>query len=137
MRRRRGRAIKRPEQALQIACVKWFALQHPKLAEYLHHSPNGGKRTKVEAGIFKAMGTKAGVPDLMLFYRPPMADWTGLAIEMKGPDGRVSDSQEAWLIRLANQGWMTATCKDLATFKALVDEYLDTNDWPEARVKGD
>lgn len=137
MRRRRGRAINRPEQELQIACVAWFTLQYPKLAPYLHHSPNGGKRTRTEAGIFKAMGTRPGMPDLMLYYRPPMADWTGLAVEMKGPDGRLTQPQKDWLQRLKGEGWMTATCKDLVAFKDLVGAYLDTSNWPETGLIGD
>ncbi len=31
--------------------------------------PSGGKRTKAEAGIFKAMGAKAGVPDIYILHR--------------------------------------------------------------------
>lgn len=57
------------------------------------HVPNGGKRTKAEAGRFKAMGVKAGVPDLVVFVRDTCygdagglehEDWT-LWFELKAP----------------------------------------------------
>lgn len=61
--------VNRVEQQTQIALLQWAELvqvgAHP-LAEWLHHSPNGGARSKAEAGIFKAMGVKAGWPDLVL-----------------------------------------------------------------------
>jgi hypothetical protein len=35
------------------------------------HVPNGGGRSKAEAGIFKAMGVLAGFPDLLVIGPPP------------------------------------------------------------------
>ena len=61
--------MKRPEQQLQIALLNWARLVQVgshTLEEWLHHSPNGGGRSAVEGAIFKAMGTKAGWPDLVL-----------------------------------------------------------------------
>ena len=40
-----------------------------KLADYIFHIPNGGKRGKVEAAILKGMGTKRVC--LIFFYLSP------------------------------------------------------------------
>lgn len=61
--------MNRAEQQTQIALLQWAELVQVgshTLAEWLHHSPNGGARSKAEGGIFKAMGVKAGWPDLVL-----------------------------------------------------------------------
>ncbi len=54
---------------MQIALLTWAEFvtvgQHT-LACWLAHIPNGGARSKAEAGILKAMGVKAGMPDLVL-----------------------------------------------------------------------
>ena len=36
---------------------------------FAFHCPNGGKRSKIEASIFKGLGVKAGIPDVLIFYR--------------------------------------------------------------------
>ena len=57
---------------MQIALLQWAELvqvgQHT-LADWLSHIPNGGARSVVEGAILKAMGTKAGMPDLVLPIR--------------------------------------------------------------------
>lgn len=57
--------MKRPEQDLQINLVSALRrlLPEPWLVV---HVPNGGGRSKAEAGIFKAMGVLAGFPDLLV-----------------------------------------------------------------------
>lgn len=55
------------EQSALIAWSRWQKYGDGKLADYLHHSPNGGKRNIIEAKKFKDMGTQAGFPDLFLF----------------------------------------------------------------------
>jgi hypothetical protein len=58
--------MERPEEALQIAAVAYLnaALTKPW---FCHHIPNGGFRTKVEAGKFKRMGVLPGMPDLLVW----------------------------------------------------------------------
>ena len=56
------------------------------------HVPNGGKRSKAEAARFKAMGVRAGWPDLQ-FIR---ADGVVHFIELKTRTGRKSEGQEAF-----------------------------------------
>ena len=53
--------MKFEESHIQRACVRWFALQYPELKGILFAVPNGGGRSKIEAGILKAEGVTAGV----------------------------------------------------------------------------
>ena len=99
--KKKRRITSRPEQALQIQCVQWFRLQYPNIL--IHHSPNGGKRSYVEAAIFKAMGTLAGWPDLFIAYKSN--GFGGLFIEMKSKDGRPSKSQKDIGLLLFNSGY--------------------------------
>ena len=79
--------MKRPEQNLQIACVRWFRYQYPD--EILIHIPNGGYRRPSEAARLKAMGVVPGIPDLFI------PEWR-LFIEMKRTKGgKLSDVQKS------------------------------------------
>ena len=76
------------------------------------HVPNGGSRNKIEAAKLKGLGTKPGVPDLLVFDAPPGGDWVGVAIELKRvKGGRLSDEQREWLDALSERGWLTRMCK--------------------------
>jgi VRR-NUC domain len=52
------------------------------------HIPNGGARTAIEGAIFKALGVRAGAPDLLI-VRASQA----LFIECKAPGRRLSPAQ--------------------------------------------
>lgn len=82
------------EENLQVSCVKWFDLQYPKLRLFLHHSPNGGYRNALEAKRFKAMGVRAGFPDLIFLF--PGFYGAYIAIEFKSSIGRQTDAQKAY-----------------------------------------
>lgn len=101
------------EDGHQLALLCWCALPEiqirwPQL-KYLFAIPNGGYRDKREAAKLKAMGVKAGVPDLCLPV--PMYYWHGLYIELKRPDskgkkaGQTSDEQDEWIAFLTKQGY--------------------------------
>lgn len=57
--------MNRPEEKLHRACVAYLRAALPK-RWIVFHVPNGGGRSKAEAGIFKAMGVLAGMPDLFV-----------------------------------------------------------------------
>lgn len=107
--------MKREEQATQIAVVAFLtaALIPPA---FVFHVPNGGKRTKAEASILKAMGVKAGVPDL--FVVAP--NKTFVAIEMKSKKGRAQQEQEDRMRDLRECGVATAICRNLSEVEAAV-----------------
>lgn len=54
------------------------------------HVPNGGARTRAEAGIFKSMGVQAGAPDLIVWMRGRT-----IQIELK-PKGRTATGNQEW-----------------------------------------
>lgn len=96
--------MQRHEETLHRAAVAYLRAALPKPWD-LWHTPNGGGRSKAEAGILKAMGTRAGVPDL--FVMGPQIlhprEWLGeltsthemvtaprlIAIEFKAPPKRL------------------------------------------------
>lgn len=72
--------MRRPEEAAHRAIVEHLRLR--LLPPWMFwHTPNGGGRSRAEAGILKAMGTMAGIPDL--FVLGPNCNLIGL--EVKAP----------------------------------------------------
>lgn len=112
------------EDEEQIAVMSWAALMEGRYPELrlLHHIPNGGKRGKREAAIFKAMGVKAGVPDLFL----PCAreGYHGLYVEMKALDGRPSKTQLEMLKSLSGQGYKCVVCHGADEARRVIEDYL-------------
>jgi hypothetical protein len=96
------------EDKEQIAYFKWLQLQHPNIFDMAIHVPNGGKRGKVEASIFKAMGVKKGVPDIVIFM--PCGGYHGFMIELKAPKGRPTEEQLDWGERLNERGYCWVIC---------------------------
>lgn len=86
-----------PESALQRAVVKLLALREavargtPR-AFLFFHPPNGGLRNPREAAIFKALGVRVGVPDIVLVYSPANVAF----VELKAGKGRLSPAQEGF-----------------------------------------
>ncbi len=102
--------LKRGEDTEQMGVIDWANWntgRFPEL-ELLFHIPNGGKRDAKEAARFKAMGVKAGVPDLCLPV--PMRGFAGLYIEMKYGKNKTTEKQRAWIRALKEQGYKVAVC---------------------------
>ena len=108
----------------QIILFQWAQLQSGKFPELemLYHIPNGGKRSKAEASRFKAMGVKAGVPDLCLPV--PRGEYHGLYIELKAASGRTSAKQNEWLEWLSSNGYKTAVCYGWEQAAVAIKSYL-------------
>lgn len=114
--------MKNQESSLQIACVRWFRLQYPKLL--LCSFPNGGNRSAITGAILKAEGVTAGSPDLFLFL--PNKYYPGLAIEMKTAKGTQSESQKAWQIKAEVFGYKYVICRSFEDFRKEIENYLST-----------
>ena len=114
------------EQVEQMALMRWAEYEkgaHPEL-KLLMHIPNGGVRSKAEAGRFKAMGVKPGVPDLFL----PVARGTyhGLWIELKRADGgKTQAAQRGWIDALKAQGYMAGVCHGWVEASEAIMKYLN------------
>ena len=109
--RAKPKQLERVEQKAVIKWAKWQKYGQHKVADLLHHSPNGGKRDAREGKHFKEMGTLAGFPDLFLFVA--RHGFNGLLIEMKQKGGKasdVSDSQNAIAERLTKHGYKFVVC---------------------------
>ena len=123
------------EADLQRTVIQWARIASSQTVELtmLVHVANEGKRTPRSGKILKDLGMSPGFPDLVLFV--PRGGYHGLAIEMKTQTGRVSELQELWLDRLADQGYRTAVCRGSESAIDTILRYLrsggshDTHDY--------
>lgn len=90
------------------------------------HPFNGGKRGKKDAALAKALGQRAGIPDL-LFWWPERIDGTltgrmdcGM-IEIKTRLGTLSDEQKAVRNLIQAFGGKWALCRDYESVKATLE----------------
>ena len=114
--------MKHEEEELQMSCVRWFGYRYPRYAMLLHHSPNGGFRNPREAGRFKAMGTRAGFPDLVLLV--PRGVWHGLFIEMKSNAGKQTALQKEYQLMVETEGYRYEVARSFDEFMKIVGDYL-------------
>lgn len=111
------------EQMLLIQWADWNLGKWPELA-LLFHIPNGGRRSAAEAGRFKAMGVKKGVPDL--FLPSPKGGFHGLFIEMKRRvGGTMSQEQKDWRDDLNARGYRALRCDGWEQARDALVEYLE------------
>lgn len=110
------------EHRIQVACVRWFALQWPQYEGLLFAVPNGGHRDKVTGAMMKAEGVVPGVADLLLLV--PSKGYHALCIEMKAEKGRQSPEQKAWQKKVEAHGYKYAVCRSLDDFMETVNGYL-------------
>lgn len=123
------------ESYLQQEAVAWFRFQYPKYAQVLIHVPNEGKRNtkmvRTKYGMkvvcsggarLKAEGMVAGVADLLLLT--PNNEYGSLAIEMKTPTGRLSDSQKEWREEFEKAGNKYVVCRSFEQFMCEVVDYM-------------
>lgn len=105
--------MKRLEQAFQIELCRVLDRDYPQVL-YVHIS-NGvkgtGKRAMIQGAIQKAMGVKAGIPDLILWWHDGVPRCG--AIELKAGKGRLNPNQIDMHTRLKIKGVPVATCKTI------------------------
>lgn len=132
------------EHQIQAQCVRWFALQYPRLNQLLFAIPNGGHRNKAAAGKAKAEGAKKGVADLFLSvpkhpssirmtitdkgqkFEPHPNAYNGLYIEMKTPKGRQSPEQLQFQVEVEKFGFQYTICRSLLDFQDTIQNYLES-----------
>jgi hypothetical protein len=90
----------RPEEQLHRAVVDLLRIYANRGLLAFAHVPNGGRRSKAEAGVLKAMGTTPGVPDLLLW----LPGGGHFQIELKAGSGKLSTHQAAWISRMSDMG---------------------------------
>lgn len=105
-----------PEERLQMDLADHIrARQVPGL--FWFHVPNGGKRGIREATRFKAMGVRAGTPDLIFLHNGQF-----YAMELKAGTGSLQKNQKEALIEIAAAGGKKAVCKGL---DAALDQLIE------------
>ena len=112
------------ERTEQIRLFNWARSWEDEIPELrlLFHPPNGGWRAKATAKRLKAMGTKAGVPDVCLPV--PRNGYAGLWIEMKWGSNKPTSKQQEWIDRLREQGHRVDVCYSCHEARSVILEYL-------------
>lgn len=91
----------RPEQGIQRAVVEYLRIMENLGELTFFHVPNGGRRSRTEGRIFKGLGVRAGVPDLVVLFPGGRTAF----IEIKAPNGRLSAAQKAFRNTAENLGF--------------------------------
>lgn len=79
----------REEDAIHLAVVRYLDLTLPKDALFWH-TPNTFPTAKIQYHVkLKAMGRKAGIPDLLVLHGSAL-----IGLEVKAPKGRQSKDQK-------------------------------------------
>lgn len=115
-------------QILVMCWAKKAALNGRSELDLLAHIPNGGSRGKSEGARFKAMGVKAGMPDLIL----PVAngEFNNLWIEMKVDGGKLSPEQQNLHQSLSKHGGNVVVAWNWRDAIAAICDYLG-GEWPD------
>lgn len=125
--------MRRPEQEFQINAVAPYldAVLDPATAMWLH-VPNGGARSRVEGGILKAMGLRAGFPDILvlaLVSTPapggdsPLIEHRICLMELKKPGGggKLNPNQVETHRRLTNIALVPFLCETLEDVRGALE----------------
>ena len=110
----------RPEQAIQRAVVQYLGIMENLGELTFFHVPNGGRRSKAEGGIFKSLGVRPGVPDLVLLFPGGRCAF----IEIKAPGGYLSASQKAFKNSAENLGFPFAECRGVDEVERFVRKLI-------------
>jgi len=123
------------EEEIHQGVIQWADQHSAVLPELnlLFHSPNGGSRHVAEATKLKRMGTRQGVPDLLLPAPVnrvtddgvELVAYFGLALELKSADGRLRPKQKWWLKRFRENGWAVGVAYSFSEAITILTDYLD------------
>jgi hypothetical protein len=112
------------EDLLQNRVMRYLDINYPD-ALFTHVS-NEGKRTPFEQFKMRFLGTKKGVPDILIFTGNKK--YSGLAIELKTGYNKPTRSQETWLISLKNCGWYVCWLNDYEQVITTINKYFNNYD---------
>lgn len=107
----------------QQALIQWCAVKGFPYNR-IFAIPNGSNKSPASAARHQREGLRAGVPDLFLPY--PIADYSGLFIEMKrATGGKVSKEQLEELNKLRDSGYSAVVCFGLDEAMTAMRRYVD------------
>ena len=113
--------MKRPEQSLQIAVASLLDVALPKDASWFH-IPNSAKRGVVEGAMMKAMGTKAGMPDICIVWRG-----RAIFIELKAGKTPVTEKQKDKMLELTLCGALCTVCRSFDEVMDFINTVFGSN----------
>lgn len=113
------------EHGEQVVVINWWSYacgtyDLPEIA--LFAIPNGGKRGMITGARLKAEGVRAGVSDLFLAVARGV--WHGAFCELKAEKGRLSESQESFMVDMAVLGYRTEVCYGADESIEFIKQYL-------------
>ena len=112
------------EHKIQARAITWKEGAKYQIRDLwmLHAIPNGGLRDKATAAILKAEGVTPGIPDLHL----PVGrgGYLSLFIEVKTPEGKLSQVQKEMIPILKAAGNKVEVCRTSQEIIDTVIEYL-------------
>lgn len=95
-------------------------MQYPKL--FITHHPNEGKKSKFEQFLYKILGVKTGMPDLLIFT--PSKGFGGLAIELKVDGKKPTAVQIECMADLRKCNWLVVVCWSIDEYIKTVNDYI-------------
>jgi hypothetical protein len=97
----------RPEDQIQRALFEHIRLRGmPGLVAW--HTPNGGARSPIEAAIFKSIGVRAGIPDVLALHEGRL-----YGLELKATGNKPTLTQTATMAALREAGATVETAIEL------------------------
>lgn len=109
------------EDIEQIKVFDW--LRFMKLDDISFHVGNERKCSPQSGEFFKRKGIKAGVSDI--FIMRPMPPYSGLIIELKADNGKLSIAQSKFLFDMNKEGYMARCCFSADQAIDLICQYLN------------
>lgn len=110
--------ISRPEEILHRAVVAHLQARGNHEVVFFH-CPNGGGRSRAEAGVLKAMGVRPGVCDLLFIM--PRARLFGL--ELKAAGKKPTDTQRAFGLDIERCGFSWDWADNLGDALEILEAY--------------
>lgn len=113
------------EESEQISYMDWLGKVYPQVWAMAWHTPNGGKRHPRTAHTLRLLGTKRGIPDILVLFS--VGAYRGLAVEFKRTGetwSAVSKEQRDWLARFEAAGWMATAAYGLDHAIKITEQYL-------------
>ena len=117
------------EDLLTIQLMDYVRRRYPKAVGVFYHIPNGGFRKITTARLLKRMGVLPGVSDF--FCMQPRGEYSGLYLELKTEEGRLSEDQKTFLFLAQNCGYMALPVWGEVDAKDVIDMWLGCYGRPE------
>ena len=109
--------INRPEQKIQKAVFDHLKARGvPKI--FYFHPFNGGKRSAIEAAIYKSLGARPGLPDVMV-----IKNGMTYGLELKANKGKLTDIQTETIFLMSHAGACVSYAVGLDAALAKLEEW--------------